>query len=253
MLLGGVLSADAGFYALVGAGAMLSGVTRMTISLTVILTEITNDASSLLPVMVAIFAARFVGDIFNISLFDAAMAHAGYPFLEPEPERHFASLCAEDVMTSQIVWLSEVEEAEAIADVLRSTTHHAFPVVRRRAPSFVPSTRPAPLGEACPCLCAPTPPLLPRIHWLKPSHRYPISSLPLPLPLPLSLSLSLPPQVDTGPEGNNRFLNGTILRYQLEVMLRKRVFAPLEPEDTQEARQLLEAVRRPVRPDAAAA
>lgn len=58
-------SADPGFYALVGAGAMLSGITRMTFSLTVILAEISNDAGSLLPIMVAVFAARFTGDLFN--------------------------------------------------------------------------------------------------------------------------------------------------------------------------------------------
>lgn len=44
---------------------MLSGITRMTFSLTVILAEISNDAGSLLPIMVAVFAARFTGDLFN--------------------------------------------------------------------------------------------------------------------------------------------------------------------------------------------
>ena len=122
-------AADAGFYALVGAGAMLSGVTRMTFSLTVILCEISNDAGSLLPLMVAVFAARLVGDSLNISPFDQAMTFAGYPFLEAEAERHFSKLTAEDVMTSNVVSLSEVETAERIVEVLQTTTHHAFPVV----------------------------------------------------------------------------------------------------------------------------
>ena len=151
-----LVSADAGFYALVGAAAMLTGVTRMTISLTVILCEISNDAGSLLPLMVAVFAARFVGDIFNVSLFDQAMHLAGYPFLEPDPERKFNALTAEDVMTSNVISLSHIETAERIADVLRTTTHHAFPVV------------------------------------------------------------------DTGDDECSKFLNGMVLRYQLEVMLRKR-------------------------------
>ena len=34
----------------------------------VILSEISNDAGSLLPLMVAVFAARFVGDCFNASV-----------------------------------------------------------------------------------------------------------------------------------------------------------------------------------------
>jgi hypothetical protein len=52
--------------------------------------------------MVAVFAAKFVGDAFGPSLFDQAMSQAGYPFLEPETERKFANLTAEDVMTSQV-------------------------------------------------------------------------------------------------------------------------------------------------------
>ena len=164
---------DAGFYALVGAGAMLTGVTRMTISLTVILCEISNDAGSLLPLMVAIFAARFVGDLFNHSLFDMAMASAGYPFLEPHSERRFATLCAEDVMTSPVVCLREIDTADRVADVLRGTTHHAFPVI------------------------------------------------------------------DPGHDGERKYLIGMVLRYQLEVMLRKRAFLPVEAEEAEEAKQLI--------------
>ena len=73
-----------------------------------ILTEITNDAGSLLPLMIAIFAAKFTGDLFNASLFDRAMSLAGYPFLEPEAERKFATLTAEDVMTAGVISLQEV-------------------------------------------------------------------------------------------------------------------------------------------------
>ena len=118
---------DAGFYALVGAAAMLGCVTRMTFSLTVILCEISNDAGSLLPLMVAVFAARFVGDSFGPSLFDQAMSLAGYPFLEPESERKFAphGRRRDDF---QRECLSQIESAERLAYVMRNTTH-AFPVV----------------------------------------------------------------------------------------------------------------------------
>ena len=153
-------SADAGFYALVGAAAFLGGVTRMTISLTVIVCEISNDASSLLPLMAATFTARVVGDLFNASLFDTAMGLAGYPYLEPTPERRFSALCAEDAMTASVVTLAEVETAERIAHVLSTTQHAAFPVVE--------------VGSSRKC----------------------------------------------------KFLTGSIARYQLELLLRKRAFLP---------------------------
>ena len=45
------LHVHAGTYALIGAASMLGGVTRMTISLTIILMETTNDIQYLLPIM----------------------------------------------------------------------------------------------------------------------------------------------------------------------------------------------------------
>ena len=54
----GASSIDPGLYALVGAAGMLSGVTRMTISLTVILLEVSSDIQLLMPIMIAILCAK---------------------------------------------------------------------------------------------------------------------------------------------------------------------------------------------------
>lgn len=104
---------DPGVYALVGATSMLGGVTRMTISLAVILVETTGNLRFLLPIMLvrlhwtacgrarphlnahsrlpqALMVSKWVGDLFNISLYDMhveikARGPARRVFLSPRP------------------------------------------------------------------------------------------------------------------------------------------------------------------------
>ena len=49
---------DPGVYALVGAAAMLAGVTRMTVSLVVIILELTGDFTNILPIMITVVVAK---------------------------------------------------------------------------------------------------------------------------------------------------------------------------------------------------
>ena len=92
-----------GTYALIGATAMLGGVTRMTISLTVILLETTNNIKYLLPIMIVLMIAKFVGDCFNISLYDMHVELNALPFVESHPPQDLSKLCASDVMSKPVV------------------------------------------------------------------------------------------------------------------------------------------------------
>ena len=51
-----------GLYAMIGAAAALGGVTRMTVSLIVIMFELTGGLTYIVPIMVAVMVSKWIGD-----------------------------------------------------------------------------------------------------------------------------------------------------------------------------------------------
>lgn len=81
-----------GLYAMVGAAAVLSGVTRMTVSLVVIMFELTGNADFIVPVMAAVMCSKWVGDAFGRqSIYDAHIYLNDYPCLNPEDKFNAAN------------------------------------------------------------------------------------------------------------------------------------------------------------------
>ncbi|KAG9234135.1 chloride channel-like protein 3 [Amylocarpus encephaloides] len=74
-----------GIFAMVGAAAFLAGVSRMTVSLAVIMFELTGEVDYIPPFMIAILVAKWVADAMNSeSIYDLAQTVLGHPFLDPE-------------------------------------------------------------------------------------------------------------------------------------------------------------------------
>jgi H+/Cl- antiporter ClcA len=123
--------ADSGTYALMGAAAVLGGMARMTISLTVILLEATGDMQYVLPLMLTLMAARFTGNVFNEGLYDIHIKLKKIPFLEPDvpPIAERNEIVAGQVMSTQVKCLRPVERAGVVYDLLRSCGHGSFPIV----------------------------------------------------------------------------------------------------------------------------
>lgn len=81
-----------GLYAMVGAAAALAGITRMTVSLVVIMFELTGNADFIVPVMVAVMCSKWVADAFDRqSLYDAHINLNDYPCLDPEEKFNAAN------------------------------------------------------------------------------------------------------------------------------------------------------------------
>lgn len=118
-----------GTFALVGAAAFLGGVVRMTISLTVILIESTNEISYGLPLMIVLMVAKWSGDLFNEGLYDIHIHLKGVPLLEWDISRGMEKLKAKDIMNSSIVFIFSRTRVSIIQRILKTTAHNAFPVV----------------------------------------------------------------------------------------------------------------------------
>ncbi|KIW06589.1 uncharacterized protein PV09_02305 [Verruconis gallopava] len=72
-----------GIFAMVGAGAFLGGVSRMTISLCVIMFELTGEIEYIVPHMIAILTAKWVADALSKEgVYDLAQTVLGHPFLD---------------------------------------------------------------------------------------------------------------------------------------------------------------------------
>lgn len=76
-------SLSPGIFAMVGAAAFLAGVSRMTISLGVIMFELTGELEYIVPHMIAILIAKWVADALEKeSVYDLAQTVLGHPFLD---------------------------------------------------------------------------------------------------------------------------------------------------------------------------
>lgn len=141
--------ADAGTYSLIGAVAVLGGMARMTISLTVIMLEATGDVQYVLPLMVTLIAARWAGNAFNEGLYDIHIHLNGLPILEPAcPEVAVVNdMCVREVMSDNVVKLHSIMTVGELYDTIVDTEHNIFPVERLHDGVLMPVC-----ARVCACL-----------------------------------------------------------------------------------------------------
>jgi chloride channel 7 len=124
---------DPGGFALIGAAAFFGGVSRLTISLTVIMMEITNDIRFLLPIMTAVLVSKLTADKLTHSLYHALLDVKCVPFLNsvaPPSDSSLDLLPVARIMSPTIDTIPlEVTSVSVLAKFLKKTKANAFPVV----------------------------------------------------------------------------------------------------------------------------
>lgn len=120
---------DVGMYALVGSAAVLNGISRMTLTISVILIEVSKDVGSLLPIVVTVTASNLVSSMIYISFDEAMIELRKANFLAEAPPPEFENLLTVSVMSSPVVCIREIEKVSNILSVLATTQHNGFPVL----------------------------------------------------------------------------------------------------------------------------
>ena len=120
---------DVGLFALLGAASFLGGTMRMTVSLCVILLELTNNLLMLPLVMLVLLIAKSVADCLNKGVYDQILQIKGLPYMEAHAEPYMRQLVASDVVTGPLFTFSGVEKVGNIVHALKETQHHGFPVI----------------------------------------------------------------------------------------------------------------------------
>uniref|UniRef100_A0A8C3E4L0 Chloride channel protein n=1 Tax=Corvus moneduloides TaxID=1196302 RepID=A0A8C3E4L0_CORMO len=124
-----------GLYAMVGAAACLGGVTRMTVSLVVIMFELTGGLEYIVPLMAAAVTSKWVADAFGKEgIYEAHIHLNGYPFLDVKDEFTHRTL-ATDVMRPRrgeaplSVLTQDSMTVEDVETLIKETDYNGFPVV----------------------------------------------------------------------------------------------------------------------------
>ncbi|KAF5789813.1 putative chloride channel, voltage gated, chloride channel, core [Helianthus annuus] len=128
-LLSPIANLDCGLFALLGAASFLGGTMRMTVSLCVILLELTDNLLMLPLMMLVLLISKTVADYFNKGVYDQIVIMKGLPFLEAHAEPYMRHLVAGDVVSGPLITFSAVEKVGNIVHSLRMTSHNAFPVI----------------------------------------------------------------------------------------------------------------------------
>lgn len=119
-----------GTYALLGAAAALSGIMHITVSVVVIMFELTGALNYILPTMIVVGVTKAVSELFGKGgIADRMIWFSGFPFLDNKEEHNFGVPVSQVMRTSIVtipvhgLTLGEVET------LLADDRYQGFPVV----------------------------------------------------------------------------------------------------------------------------
>ncbi|KAI4865422.1 chloride channel protein [Hypoxylon rubiginosum] len=119
-----------GTYAFLGAAAALSGIMHITVSVVVIMFELTGALTYILPTMIVVGVTKAVSDLFGKGgIADRMIWFSGFPFLDNKEEHNFG-VPVSVVTTNDVVAIPvHGMTLRSIEDLLRQPKYQGFPIV----------------------------------------------------------------------------------------------------------------------------
>lgn len=120
-------------YAIIGAASALGGATRMTLSIVVIMFELTGALTYVIPIMIAVMLSKWCGDIFGKrGIYESWIHFHEYPFLDHKDDKPPPDVPASRIMTNvdDLTVIPAVGHTiESLKSLLIQTRYRGFPVV----------------------------------------------------------------------------------------------------------------------------
>jgi len=121
-----------GTYAFLGAGAALSGITHLTVTVVVIMFELTGALKYIIPTMITVSITKIINDSFGKGgIADQMIDFNGLPFIDPHEEHDFFEHQVHEAMTREIVSIPETGLSyKQLQVILKDTDFQTFPIIK---------------------------------------------------------------------------------------------------------------------------
>ncbi|KAI0132686.1 voltage gated chloride channel [Xylariales sp. AK1849] len=119
-----------GTYAFLGAAAALSGIMHITVSVVVIMFELTGALTYILPTMIVVGVTKAVSELFGKGgIADRMIWFSGFPFLDNKEEHNFG-VPVQAVMKTDVVAIPvNGMTLQSVEDLLSQPKYQGFPIV----------------------------------------------------------------------------------------------------------------------------
>ncbi|KAL2260754.1 hypothetical protein VTK26DRAFT_5146 [Humicola hyalothermophila] len=119
-----------GTYAFLGAAAALSGIMHITVSVVVIMFELTGALTYILPTMIVVGVTKAVSELFGKGgIADRMIWFSGFPYLDNKEEHNFGVPVSQAMISDVVSIPSTGMTLKAVERLLANDSYQGFPVI----------------------------------------------------------------------------------------------------------------------------